>query len=88
MITAGTAIRESKDIIDAAGARPAGVIIALDRQERGKGELSAIQEVEQNFNVPVVSIIQLGNLIAYLENQSGKEAQLEAVRAYRNEYGI
>lgn len=88
VITAGTAIRESMDIINAAGAKPAGVIIALDRQERGKGELSAIQEVEQNFNIPVVSIVQLGNLIAYLEKQSGKEAQLKAVQAYRNEYGI
>jgi len=88
VITAGTAIRESMDIIDAADAKPAGVVIALDRQERGKGALSAIQEVEQSFNIPVVSIIQLGNLIAYLENQSGKEAQLEAVQAYRNEYGI
>lgn len=88
VITAGTAIRESKDIIDDAGAKTAGVIIALDRQERGKGELSAIQEVEQNFNVPVVSIIKLENLIAYLEKQSGKEEQLAAVQAYRSEYGI
>lgn len=88
VITAGTAIRESMDIIDAAGAKPAGVIIALDRQERGKGELSAIQEVEQNFDIPVVSIVQLGNLISYLEKQSGKDAELEAVQAYRNKYGI
>ena len=88
VITAGTAIRESKEIIDAAGAKPAGVIIALDRQERGKGELSAIQEVEQNFKVPVVSIIKLENLIAYLEKQSGKEDLLNLVQTYRKEYGI
>ena len=88
VITAGTAIRESMDIIHTAGAKPAGVIIALDRQERGKGELSAIQEVEQNFDIPVVSIIKLENLIAYLEKQTGKEEQLTAVQTYRNEYGI
>ena len=88
VITAGTAIRESMDIIDAEGAKPAGVVIALDRQEKGKGELSAIQEVEQNFNIPVVSIVKLENLIAYLEKQAGKEALLKSVQAYRNEYGI
>lgn len=88
VITAGTAIRESMDIIDAEGAQPAGVVIALDRQERGKGELSAIQEVEQNFGIPVVSIIKLENLIAYLEQQTGKEELLGKVQAYRSEYGI
>jgi len=88
VITAGTAIRESMDIIAAEGASPAGVVIALDRQERGKAALSAIQEVEQNFSIPVVSIIKLENLIAYLATQSGKQAQLKAVQAYRSEYGI
>ncbi len=88
VITAGTAIRESMEIIDAAGAQPAGVVIALDRQEKGKGELSAIQEVEQTFKTPVVSIIKLENLIAYLEKHSGKEKLLKTVQAYRKEYGI
>jgi len=88
VITAGTAIRESMDIIDAEGAKPAGVVIALDRQEKGKGELSAIQEVEQNFKIPVTSIVKLENLIAYLQNQSGKEELLQSVQAYRDEYGI
>ncbi|MDH5446657.1 MAG: orotate phosphoribosyltransferase [Gammaproteobacteria bacterium] len=88
VITAGTAIRESMDIIDAEGAKPAGVIIALDRQEKGKSELSAIQEVEQNFNIPVASIIKLENLIAYLEKQSDKTDLLDKVQAYRKDYGI
>ena len=88
VITAGTAIRESMDIIDAEGAKPAGVVIALDRQEKGKGELSAIQEVEQNFKIPVSSIIKLENLIAYLETQSDSKELLAKVQAYRSEYGI
>lgn len=88
VITAGTAIGESMEIIQANGAVPAGVVIALDRQERGKGELSAIQEVEQNFNIPVHSIIQLQLLIEYLENQPGMDENLGAVRAYRKQYGI
>ena len=88
VITAGTAIRESMDIIDAEGAKPAGVVIALDRQEKGKGELSAIQEVEQNFSIPVSSIVKLENLIAYLETQSGKDELLKSVQAYQDQYGI
>jgi len=88
VITAGTAIGESMEIIQANGATPAGVVIALDRQERGKGELSAIQEVEQNFKIPVHSIIQLQLLIEYLENQPGMNENLNAVRAYRKQYGI
>ena len=88
VITAGTAIRESMQIIDAAGAIPAGVLIALDRQEKGRGELSAIQEVEQEFGIPVLSIIKLENLITYLEQQPDMQANLAAVRAYREQYGI
>ena len=88
VITAGTAIRESMQIIDAAGAIPAGVLIALDRQEKGRGELSAIQEVEQEFGIPVLSIIKLENLITYLEQQPDMQANLAAVRAYRKQYGI
>lgn len=88
VITAGTAIRESMQIIDAAGAKPAGVVIALDRQEKGRGELSAIQEVEQQYDIPVLSIIKLENLITYLEQQPDMQTNLAAVRAYQAEYGI
>jgi len=88
VITAGTAIRESMQIIDAAGAKPAGVLIALDRQEKGRGELSAIQEVEQQYGIPVLSIITLENLITYLEQQPDMQTNLAAVNAYREKYGI
>jgi orotate phosphoribosyltransferase len=87
VITAGTAIRESVDIIRGAGATPAGVVIALDRQERGQGQLSAVQEVEQGLRVPVVSILKLADLISYLD-KTGDAAQLAAVRRYRSEYGV
>uniref|UniRef100_UPI003D2D6D37 orotate phosphoribosyltransferase n=1 Tax=Methylophaga lonarensis TaxID=999151 RepID=UPI003D2D6D37 len=66
VISAGTSVRESVEIIRAAGAEPAGVVIALDRQERGKGQMSAIQEVEQQHGIPVISIISLNDLLSYL----------------------
>ena len=88
VITAGTAIRESMEIIAAHEAELAGVLIALDRQEKGKGELSAIQEVERDFGCEIVSIIKLSDLINYLSEKSGMEAQLESVSAYRDQYGI
>ena len=88
VITAGTAIRESMQIIDAAGAKPAGVLIALDRQEKGTGELSAIQEVEQQYGIPVLSIITLENLITYLGQQPEMQTNLATVIAYREKYGI
>jgi orotate phosphoribosyltransferase len=88
VITAGTAIRESMDMISAAGAKPAGVIIALDRQEKGTGELSAIQEVEQQYNIPVLSIVKLEHLITYIEGNSDFAQYLDKVRAYREQYGI
>ena len=87
VITAGTAIREAIDIIIAAGAQPAGVVLALDRQERGTGQLSAVQEVEQTLHLPVTSILKLADLIEYLE-RSGNESQLAATRAYRGQYGV
>jgi orotate phosphoribosyltransferase len=87
VITAGTAIRESIDIIRAAGAEPVGVVLALDRQERGQGELSAVQEVERTFDLPVVSILKLEDLIVYLEG-TGNAEQLAAVRRYREAYGV
>lgn len=88
VITAGTAIRESMEIIKAQGAELAGVLIALDRQERGKGELSAIQEVERDFGTKVVSIIGLKDLIQYLEGKPELAAHLDAVKAYRAEFGV
>ncbi|MCL1138010.1 orotate phosphoribosyltransferase [Shewanella pneumatophori] len=88
VITAGTAIRESMEIIEAHKAALAGVLIALDRQEKGNGELSAIQEVERDFGCDIVSIIKLEDLINYLSEKSGMEAQLASVSAYRDQYGI
>ncbi|WP_417358399.1 orotate phosphoribosyltransferase [Gallaecimonas pentaromativorans] len=88
VITAGTAIRESMDIIQAESAELAGVLIALDRQEKGKGELSAIQEVERDFGCAVVSIITLADLISYLEQKPELAESLQAVRNYRQQYGV
>ncbi|HAV1325793.1 TPA: orotate phosphoribosyltransferase [Vibrio parahaemolyticus] len=88
VITAGTAIRESMEIIKANGADLAGVLVAIDRQEKGKGELSAIQEVERDFVCAVISIVSLGDLITYLEERGNATEHLEAVKAYRAEYGI
>lgn len=88
VITAGTAIRESMEIIQSNGADLAGVLVAIDRQEKGKGELSAIQEVERDFGCAVISIVSLGDLITYLEEQGENESQLAAVKAYREQYGI
>ena len=87
VITAGTAIREAIDIITAAGAQPVGVVLALDRQERGTGQLSAVQEVEQTLHLPVTSILKLADLIEYLE-RAGNASQLAATRAYRGQYGV
>jgi len=86
VITAGTAIRESAEIIRRAGASPAGVLIALDREERGQGERSAVQEVEQGLGLPVVAVLRLRDLLAHLE-RSGEAATLGTVRAYRERYG-
>jgi len=88
VITAGTAIRESMDLITAAGAALAGVLIALDREERGRGELSAVQEVEATLDAPVVSIIGLSELVTHLENDPVHKGYLPAVRAYRERYGV
>ncbi|MCW8840571.1 MAG: orotate phosphoribosyltransferase [Gammaproteobacteria bacterium] len=88
VITAGTAIGEAMQIIDDAGAKAAGVVIALDRQEKGRGELSAIQEVEQNYGLKVASIITLGDLMDYLEGDSAMAEHLEAIQTYRNQYGV
>ena len=88
VITAGTAIRESMEIIKAHGAQLSGVLIALDRQEKGQGELSAIQEVERDFATEVISIVSLGDVITYLEAQPDMTASLASIKKYRQDYGI
>lgn len=88
VISAGTSVRESVQLIRAAGAEPAGVAIALDRMERGTGELSAVQEVARDFNLPVVAIANLHDLLGFLEGSPELADNLEAVRAYRAQYGV
>lgn len=88
VITAGTAIREVMQIIQGQGAQAAGTLIALNRQERGQGELSAIQEVERDFDMPVVSIVSLEQVLEYLAEDAELKQYLPAVEAYRAEYGI
>ena len=81
-------MRESVDLIRAAGATPVAAVIALDRQERGQGLLSAVQEVEQNYGIPVISVASLTDLIDYLSGHPELESNLAAVRAYRVDYGV
>ncbi|HXR00271.1 MAG TPA: orotate phosphoribosyltransferase [Pseudomonas sp.] len=88
VITAGTAIREVMQIIAAQGASAAGVLIALNRQERGNGALSAIQEVERDFGIPVVSIVSLNQVLEFLADDPQLKQHLPAVEAYRAQYGV
>ncbi|MGV8864608.1 MAG: orotate phosphoribosyltransferase [Pseudomonas sp.] len=88
VITAGTAIREVMQIIKDQGAKAAGVLIALNRQERGNGELSAIQEVERDFGIPVISIVSLNQVLQFLADDPQLKQYLPAVEAYRAQYGI
>lgn len=89
VITAGTAIREVMDIINNAdNATPAAVMIALNRMEKGKGELSAIQEVERDYKMQVISIVSLEDVVEYLQDVGGYEASVAAIQAYRAQYGI
>lgn len=88
VITAGTAIREVMTIIGQSNARPAAVVVAMDRQEKGQGELSAIQEVERDFNIPVLSIVSLANLLEYSENHPEIRRHAPQIKAYRNQYGV
>ena len=88
VITAGTAIREVMQIIQGQGAQAAGVLIALNREERGQGALSAIQEVERDFAMPVVSIVSLTQVLEYLADDAQLKQYLPAVQAYREQYGI
>lgn len=88
VITAGTAIRESMEIVEANGASLAGVLIALDRQEKGKGELSAIQEVERDFGATIISIVGLNDIIEFLKDDPEFNQHLPKVQAYREQYGV
>ena len=88
VISAGTSVRESVNLIRAAGAQPCGVAIALDRMERGTGTLSAVQEVERDAGLPVVAIANLRDLMAYLDTQPGYIETHAAIQRYRTEYGV
>nr|WP_314900821.1 orotate phosphoribosyltransferase [uncultured Deefgea sp.] len=88
VISAGTSVRESVKIIRDAGAEPAGVLIALDRMERGQGTLSAVQEVEQSVGIPVIPIASLQDLLVFLAEKEGMTDNLTRVQNYRNQYGI
>jgi len=88
VISAGTSVRESVNIIQAAGATPAGVVIALDRQERGQGATSAIQEVEKDYGLHVASIVRLQELAEFLNEKGNQTEPLKAIESYREQYGI
>lgn len=88
VITAGTAIREVMAMVEQAGAKAAGVVIGVDRKERGNGQFSAIQEVEQQFEIPVVSIIDIDDILTYLEAKADMQELVEQIKEYRKEYGV
>jgi len=88
VISAGTSVRESVDLIRHAGAEPAGVVIALDRMERGTGEKSAVQEVREQYGIPVVAVVTLDNLVEFLERDADRQQDLQAVAGYRAAYGV
>jgi len=88
VISAGTSVRESVELIRAAGAKPCGVVISLDRMEKGQGIISATQEVQQSYDIPVVSIATLDDLIVYLQGKSDMVQNLIAVQSYRDRYGV
>ncbi len=88
VISAGTSVRESVELIRAAGATPAGVLIALDRQERGQGELSAVQEVQRDYGIPVIAVAGLNDLMTFLAHNPALANHREAVANYREQYGV
>ena len=88
VITAGTAIREVMAMVNEAGAKAAGVVIGVDRKERGNGKSSAIQEVEEQFKIPVVSIIDIDDILTYLEAKPNMASLVEEIKEYRDEYGV
>lgn len=88
VISAGVSVRESVELIRAAGATPCGVVIALDRMERGSGELSAVQEVHHAYGIPVISIVNLDSIMHYLQDRDDLAHNLRAVQSYRTQYGV
>ena len=88
VISAGTSVRESVALIRHAGAAPAGVVIALDRMERGTGKQSAVQEVREHYGIPVVAVVTLDHLVEFLERDADRQQELQAVAAYRSTYGV
>jgi orotate phosphoribosyltransferase len=88
VISAGTSVRESIELIRAAGAVPCAVVIALDRMERGLGDLSAVQEVQQSYDIPVIAIATLNDLLGFLQDEPEMVANLGAVQAYRDLFGV
>ncbi len=88
VITAGTSVRESVQIIHQAGATPAGVLIALDRQEQGSNPISAIQEVSEQFSMPVLSIVSLEHIITFIETDQAYKENISAIKEYQKKYGI
>ncbi|OHX35788.1 orotate phosphoribosyltransferase [Methylomonas sp. LWB] len=88
VITAGTSVRESVDIIRAAGAEPEGVVIALDRQEKGQNQRSAVQEVESQFGIQVLPIITLADIVVFIEREADYADKLSVIREYREQYGL
>jgi orotate phosphoribosyltransferase len=88
VITEGAAKREAIEMIRAAGATPAGILIALDRQERGKGELSATQEVSREYGLPVTAIATLADILATLRSRPGERANVDRIEEYRRQYGV
>ncbi len=88
VITAGTSVRESFEIIQRAGAQVAGVLISLDRQEKGQNERSAIQEIQEMYGIPVLSIITFNDIIEFLEEQHSNAEQLTIIKNYRDEFGV
>lgn len=88
VISAGTSVRESVELIRAAGATPCGVVVALDRMERGSGDLSAVQEVERDYGIPVIAVASLDDLLAFLHHRTDFRQKEAAVARYRQEYGV
>lgn len=88
VISAGVSVRESVEMIRSAGAKPCGVVIALDRMERGSGEKSAVQEVQNMYEIPVISIVNLDSIMHYLQDRDGLVNNLHAVQRYRTQYGV
>ncbi len=88
VITAGTAIRSAMELINKTSATPSGVLVAIDRQERGNSELSAIQEVERDFGIPVISVVKLKDIVFYLQSKKAYSVELDLIEKYHQQYGV